>query len=228
MRVIRTRHGSPLKLNYFQKLPLTQRRHLNNSQRTLSCLSSGPSLGCYWEYDIRICALLVLEYYEYIYIYIYIRVCIHIYIYANPPPQGPTFQCSKILKFQKIQSIFWKFQNSKIPKFQNSKKIQSIFWKFQNSKIPKFQNSKIPKFQKNPVNFLEIPEFQNSKRELTIGIPKNCLDFFGILEFWNFGVLEFWNFGISEFWNFGISKKLIGFFWNFGTLEFWNFGNLEI
>ena len=48
------------------------------------------------------------------------------------------------------------------------------------------------------------------------------MDFFGILEFWNFGILEFWNFGISEFWNFGILE-----FRNFGILELWNFGILE-
>ena len=132
----------------------------------------------------------------------------YMYIYMlTPPPLGPTFQGSKIPKFQKIQ-------NSEIPKFQNSK-----IPKFQNSKNPKFQNSKIPKFQKNPVNFLEFPKFPkgidywNSKK-LT-GFFWN----FGILEFWNFGISEFWNFGILEFWNFGISE-----FRNFGILELWNFG----
>ena len=135
------------------------------------------------------------------------------------PPLGPTFQGSKIPKFQKIQ-------NSEIPKFQNSKN-------------PKFQNSKIPKFQKNPVNFLEFPKFQkgidywNSKK-LT-GFFWN----FGILEFWTFGILEFWNFGTLEFWNFQPkfqNSKKSSHFWENSKIPkfqnskkiqsiFWNFQN---
>ena len=131
--------------------------------------------------------------------------CEHIYIYMlTPPPKDQPFSVPKFQNSKKNPVNF--FGNSKIPKFRNSK-------------IPKFQNSKIPKFQNSKKIQSIFWKFQNSKRELTIGIPKNCLDFFGILDFWNFG--------ISEFWNFGISKKLTGFFWNFGILEFWNFGILE-
>ena len=108
--------------------------------------------------------------YIYIGVYTYVHVFIYIYIYANPPPLGPTFQGSKIPKFQKIRSFFWKFQNSKIPKFQSSK-------------IPKFQNSKNPKFQKNPVNFLEFSKFPKG---IDYWNSKKLTGFF-----WNFGILEF-------------------------------------
>ena len=117
----------------------------------------------------------------------------------TPPPLGPTFQCSKIPKFQKNPVNF--FGNSKIPKVRNSKKIQSIFWNSNNQ---------------FPFGILEfwILEFWN------FGI----LEFwnFGISEFWNFGILEFGNLGILEFRKFGILE-----FRNFGILELYNFGILE-